>query len=43
MSTQAIAKRWVELCREGRYEDAQRELYAEDGKIVREQLFYDIG
>jgi hypothetical protein len=28
MNTEAIAKRLVELCREGKYEQAQRELYA---------------
>jgi hypothetical protein len=30
MNTEAIAKRLVELCREGKYEQAQRELYGED-------------
>jgi hypothetical protein len=30
MKIEAIAKRLVELCREGKYEQAQRELYAED-------------
>jgi len=29
MTTQQIAKRLVELCREGKYETAQKELYAE--------------
>jgi hypothetical protein len=29
MHTEAIAKRLVELCREGKYEEAQHELYAE--------------
>ena len=30
MQIEGIAKRLVELCREGKYEQAQRELYAED-------------
>ncbi|WP_426701675.1 SnoaL-like domain-containing protein [Rhodanobacter sp. Col0626] len=34
MHTEAIAKRLVELCREGRYEDAQRELYADDAVSI---------
>jgi len=34
MNTEAIAKRLVELCREGRYEDAQRELYADDAVSI---------
>ena len=34
MSTEAIAKRLVELCREGKYEDAQRELYADDAESI---------
>lgn len=34
MDTKAIAKRLVELCREGKYEDAQRELYAEDAVSI---------
>jgi ketosteroid isomerase-like protein len=34
MNTEAIAKRLVELCREGKYEDAQRELYAEDAVSI---------
>ena len=34
MNTQAIAKRLVELCREGRYEEAQRELYVEDAQSI---------
>jgi hypothetical protein len=34
MSTEAIARRLVELCREGKYEDAQRELYAEDAVSI---------
>jgi hypothetical protein len=34
MSTEAIAKRLVELCREGKYEMAQRELYAEDAVSI---------
>jgi ketosteroid isomerase-like protein len=34
MNIEAIAKRLVELCREGKYEDAQRELYAEDAVSI---------
>jgi hypothetical protein len=34
MSTEAIAKRLVELCREGKYEQAQRELFAKDAVSV---------
>jgi hypothetical protein len=34
MSTEAIAKRLVELCREGKYEEAQRELYAKDAVSI---------
>jgi hypothetical protein len=34
MSTEAIAKRLVELCREGKYEEAQRELYADNAESI---------
>jgi len=34
MNIEAIAKRLVELCREGKYDDAQRELYAEDAVSI---------
>jgi hypothetical protein len=34
MSTEAIAKRLVELCRAGKYEEAQRELYAKDAVSI---------
>lgn len=34
MSTEQIAKRLVELCREGKYEEAQNELYAEDAVSI---------
>jgi hypothetical protein len=34
MSTEAIAKRLVELCREGKYEEAQKELYSEDAVSI---------
>lgn len=30
MNTEAVAKRLVELCRQGKYEQAQNELYADD-------------
>ena len=30
MTTQEIAARLVELCRQGKYEEAQKELYADD-------------
>lgn len=34
MSTETIARRLVELCRQGKYEEAQDELYAEDAVSV---------
>ena len=34
MNTESIAKRLVELCREGKYEEAQIELYADDAVSV---------
>jgi ketosteroid isomerase-like protein len=34
MKTEAVAKRLVELCREGKYEEAQRELYAKDAVSI---------
>src|ERR1700754_1411130 len=34
MNTEQIAKRLVELCREGKYEQAQDELYAQDAASV---------
>ncbi|MBD8874509.1 nuclear transport factor 2 family protein [Rhodanobacter sp. DHB23] len=34
MNTEAVAKRLVELCRKGEYEQAQRELYAEDAVSI---------
>ena len=34
MNIEAIARRLVELCREGRYEEAQHELYAEDAVSI---------
>ncbi|MGH8158199.1 MAG: SnoaL-like domain-containing protein [Rhodanobacter sp.] len=34
MNIEAIARRLVELCREGKYEEAQRELYAEDAVSI---------
>lgn len=34
MSSEQIAKRLVELCREGKYEQAQDELYAQDAVSV---------
>ncbi|GLQ98293.1 nuclear transport factor 2 family protein [Dyella mobilis] len=34
MSTEAVAKRLVELCRAGEYEKAQRELYAENAVSI---------
>ncbi|TKR30442.1 nuclear transport factor 2 family protein [Luteimonas gilva] len=34
MNTEQIAKRLVELCREGKYEQAQDELYAQDAVSV---------
>jgi ketosteroid isomerase-like protein len=37
MSTQTIADRLVSLCREGKYEEAQRELYAKDAVSIEPQ------
>ena len=34
MNTEAVAKRLVELCRKGEYEQAQRELYASDAVSI---------
>lgn len=34
MNTEQVAKRLVELCREGKYDQAQDELYAEDAVSV---------
>jgi hypothetical protein len=34
MSTQAVANRLVELCRQGQYEQAQTELYADDAVSI---------
>lgn len=34
MNTQAIAERLVALCREGKYEQAQQELYADDAVSI---------
>lgn len=34
MNTEAIAKRLVELCRQGKYEEAQNELYADDAVSI---------
>ncbi len=34
MNTEAVAKRLVELCREGKYVEAQQELYAADAVSI---------
>lgn len=34
MNTRQVADRLVSLCREGKYEEAQRELYAEDAVSI---------
>ena len=34
MNTEQVAKRLVELCRKGEYEQAQRELYAQDAVSI---------
>ena len=34
MTTQAIASRLAELCKEGKFEDAQRELFADDATSI---------
>ncbi|MDQ2971510.1 MAG: nuclear transport factor 2 family protein [Rhodanobacteraceae bacterium] len=34
MNTEQIAKRLVELCREGKYQEAQDELYAQDAVSI---------
>jgi hypothetical protein len=36
MTTQEIASRLVELCRQGQYETAQKELYADDAVSIEE-------
>ena|SRR5579872_1859634 len=36
MSTQAVANRLVELCRQGKFEEAQRELFAEDAVSIEQ-------
>jgi hypothetical protein len=37
MSTETVANRLVTLCREGKYEEAQKELYARDAISVEPQ------
>ena len=37
MSTEKVAKRLVELCREGKYEQAQQELYSKDAISIEPQ------
>jgi ketosteroid isomerase-like protein len=37
MSTETVAKRLVALCREGKYEQAQHELYAKDAISIEPQ------
>jgi len=37
MTTKKIAARLVELCREGRFENAQKELYAEDAVSIEQE------
>jgi hypothetical protein len=37
MSTATVANRLVSLCREGKYEEAQRELYANDAVSIEPQ------
>ena len=37
MSTATVANRLVTLCREGKYEEAQRELYAKDAISIEPQ------
>jgi hypothetical protein len=34
MNTEQVAKRLVELCRQGKYEDAQNELYSKDAVSI---------
>jgi len=34
MNTEAVAKRLVELCRQGKYEEAQNELYSNDAVSI---------
>jgi hypothetical protein len=34
MSTESVAKRLVALCREGKYEEAQKELYSQDAQSI---------
>ena len=41
MTTQEIANRLVELCRQGKFEDAQRELFAKDAISIEPQATPD--
>ncbi|GFZ87140.1 nuclear transport factor 2 family protein [Dyella caseinilytica] len=41
MSTEMVAKRLVTLCREGKYEEAQQELYAKDAISLEPQEMAD--
>ena len=41
MSTEAVANRLVELCRQGEYEQAQTELYADDAVSIEMEGLQD--
>lgn len=43
MNTQAVAKRLVELCRQGKYDDAQNELYSKDAVSIEMEGSQGIG
>ena len=43
MNTEAVAKRLVELCRQGKYDDAQNELYSKDAVSIEMEGSQGIG
>jgi hypothetical protein len=43
MNTEQVAKRLVELCREGKYDEAQDELYSEDAVSIEMEGSQGIG
>ncbi|HEY6895097.1 MAG TPA: SnoaL-like domain-containing protein, partial [Rhodanobacteraceae bacterium] len=43
MNTEHVAKRLVALCREGKYEEAQDELYAQDAVSVEMECSQGLG
>lgn len=43
MNTEAVAKRLVELCRQGKYDEAQNELYSKDAASIEMEGSQGIG